>query len=894
MKKLYLAVMLLCCAPAAWAQYYYLAYPEIGKNPGGLNTDAELSVSGGLSSSWTVLHPGSAATPQWTATQVMPFLFKFNGSPAFQYKVSTAGILTFDIASTVTHGYVNGTLPSPSIPDKSICLWGLKGNTSNDKIVTKVFGTAPNRQFWIMYNGYEYEGGAPICNLYWSIVLEETTNNIYIVDQRGSNIGSCQAGLTVGIQIDATKALMVDGSPSLNNLAGTNTSASDNTYYEFVYGTQPAHDMSGVAVNVAEELEMADAPVEISGTFLNLGAAPIRSFDLYYSVNGVVSEPKHYLNPVAPFTLTHDVPWVPAAPGSYEIKMWIANINGQPDSRPSNDEVSKSVFVVNKYSSRTALIESFTQHNCGPCASQNPFLEATISQKPTKTSVIKWVVTWPGANDDPRYFFNTADNGARRTYYNITGVPTTIFAGTTEGQPADVTPSMIEAESAAPGLFDVSITEGMSNDSLNVSVTATPIRTLPSGLKLRVALIQDELHYSNPTGTNGETDFYHIMRYTLPNAAGTTLTGVAGVPVTVSGKRKVQPIFYNSFMKAVVFVQDDATKEILMASKSTGIYFCANGSAIIPTLSVQDASCNNSDGSAKISLSGGTAPFSYSWSNGATADSVSGLAPGIYTLTVSSATGCQFNLPVEVKEKPAPKVVLSPEMPVCNGENSGKIQTYVYGGDGPYTFSWSNSATTGNIENLAPGNYTLSLTDASGCTVIQSVSVAEPALLTGSATKLSSDNGNTNGSAFVSADGGVFPYTYSWNTTPVQSTDTAVNLAAGVYEVTITDYYGCELKKTVTINSTVGVEDLASLGIAGLETFPNPVSDVLNIRLKLEKAAEAQIRLFDMNGKTVYNGHTGASMMYEGSIDLGRAASGVYLLEVETEKGVARRRIAVQ
>lgn len=174
MKKLYTLVSMMCIAALGFSQYYYIPYVNANQNPGNINqdTDSEYPVGGGLNGAWTVIQGPSASA--WSPNQTIPFTFSFNGSPVTQYKVSTTGVLTFTTSAVTVPG-TPSALPSASLPDASVCAWGISGSGSNDNIVKRTYGTAPNRQEWISFSSYT--NGANWT--YFSIVLEETTNNIY-------------------------------------------------------------------------------------------------------------------------------------------------------------------------------------------------------------------------------------------------------------------------------------------------------------------------------------------------------------------------------------------------------------------------------------------------------------------------------------------------------------------------------------------------------------------------------------------------------------------------------------------------------------------------------------------------------------------------------------------
>ena len=235
MKKLITSIVVcLFFANVAFAQYYYLPHLTTNQNPGGLNSDPEVPFgSPTLPADWVQINTSPTnTTPVWSPDQTIPFAFSFNGNPVTQYKVSSSAILTFDIATALSAPtYTKAALPNAAIPDNSVCIWGLASLGTNDNILTKVFGTAPNRQLWIQFSSYGYGTVASSGTIYtyWSIVLEETTNHIYIVDQRTGGYAGTNK-VSAGIQINATTATSITGSPNLSSIAGSDASPANNVY----------------------------------------------------------------------------------------------------------------------------------------------------------------------------------------------------------------------------------------------------------------------------------------------------------------------------------------------------------------------------------------------------------------------------------------------------------------------------------------------------------------------------------------------------------------------------------------------------------------------------------------------------------------------------------------
>ena len=135
---------------------------------------------------------------------------------------------------------------------------------------------------------------------------------------------------------------------------------------------------------------------------------------------------------------------------------------------------------------------------------------------------------------------------------------------------------------------------------------------------------------------------------------------------------------------------------------------------------------------------------------------------------------------------------------------NGSATATVTGGTSPYTYTWNTTPVqyTATATNLAAGTYTVTVKDANNCSATANVTITQPSAAL-SATISGQTNvscfGNNTGSATVSAAGGTSPYTYTWNTTPVQYTTTATNLASGTYTVTVKDANNCSTTVSVTI-----------------------------------------------------------------------------------------------
>ncbi len=222
---------------------------------------------------------------------------------------------------------------------------------------------------------------------------------------------------------------------------------------------------------------------------------------------------------------------------------------------------------------------------------------------------------------------------------------------------------------------------------------------------------------------------------------------------------------------------------------------------ITPNISSTDATCNGvCDGTASVSPTGGTPPYSYSWSNGATTSSVSGLCPGNISVTVTDANNCSATASVTINAPTGLSLTTSATDATCNATCDGSTTVSVSGGTSPYTYLWDDplSQTTATASGLCAGTYNVTVTDANGCTASGSVTVNEPSAISLSASVNDATCGNCDGSISVTLAGGTSPYTYLWNNGVIGSTVNA--LCSGVYTVTVTDANGCSFSQNITVN----------------------------------------------------------------------------------------------
>jgi len=229
------------------------------------------------------------------------------------------------------------------------------------------------------------------------------------------------------------------------------------------------------------------------------------------------------------------------------------------------------------------------------------------------------------------------------------------------------------------------------------------------------------------------------------------------------------------------------------------------GAPVVTLSSNIDVSCNGgSDGEATISASGGIMPYTYLWddTNAQTTVTATGLTAGTYTITVTDFSGCVGSAVITINE-PLPITLALSSVNASCGNADGQASVIASNGVSPYIYLWDDSAaqTTPTATGLFSGTYTVTITDANGCTTngIVAVNNSVPVVNISSWLNVSCSEGN-DGEATVAASGGTPGYTYSWSTIPVQTTATATGLVADTYTVSVTDAAGCVANAIVTIN----------------------------------------------------------------------------------------------
>ncbi|MFW0718229.1 beta strand repeat-containing protein [Pedobacter sp. N23S346] len=430
----------------------------------------------------------------------------------------------------------------------------------------------------------------------------------------------------------------------------------------------------------------------------------------------------------------------------------------------------------------------------------------------------------------------------------------------------------------ASGTYSVTVRNSDGCTSAATSVTINPQPATPATPTLGTVVQPTSC---TPRGSFVITNYNAAYTYTVSPFAG----------VTITGNQVTAPVGTYTVSATLGSCTSGASASVTLTRPAT--------------LTAVISSSNNvncfgaSTGSATVSVTGGTSPYTYSWnSNPAqTSATANNLAAGTYTVTVTDASGCSTTQDVTITQPAAGLSITGTVInSTCGATSNGSVDITLSGGTTPYTYLWDSGETTQDISNKGAGTYTVTVTDAKSCSTSSSFTVTagncQPIAVNdfgnttpgvpvsgnastndtpsgdggnvwsligtdggatlgsvtmntdGSFTYTPKPNtsgtdtftyhvcdvdgdcsiavvtitidastlsisttgtnvkcyGNTDGSATVTATGGTAPYTYSWNTSPIQTTATANNLAAGSYTVTVTDNVGTIRTENITVS----------------------------------------------------------------------------------------------
>lgn len=612
----YLMMGLLLAAGGARAQsagYYAVPLHRAGSNPRELNTDPEDFAP---PAGWQQVLAARSNAARWSGVTALPtgFAFRFAGAPVTTFKVSSTGVLTFDVNTVPVPSATPAVLPNTRLPARAVCVWGIEMDSMsvgatprNDhvsRILTRTFGVAPNRQFWVQLRCWRAPGLGIRLRTNWSIVLEETSNVIYVVDHRvRDNSGTGPLALTVGVQSSATQAVMAPGSPALDSdcyatVTGPGQSLAvasprDNTYYAFIPGAQPAADLALETAPLAHYRAPGAGPLTLRGRVRNLGAQAAAGYTISYRVNGGPVRAAVFTGgavaPAAADTFRVAAPWLPPGAGTYRVKLWVRRTGTPADAVPANDTLTRVVEVADRNVPRRVLLEMATASSCPPCAPANDSLKRLLRAFPSPVTVVKYQQNFPGVGDP----YATPETIGRFLYYYGGYIPYTLLDGHDQlWNGGFLQATTLAAATAVPATISLDAVSQLQWPTVRTTVRLTPHLHAAAGALTLHTLVLERRTFNNAT-TNGETEFDCVVKKLLPDLQGTLLGELTpGRPVDV-------PLSYAfpasntvespDSLYVVALVQDAATREVLQSvvARVNGVLGVApDAPAVLPVFTI--------------------------------------------------------------------------------------------------------------------------------------------------------------------------------------------------------------------------------------------------------------------------------------------------------------------
>ncbi|MBO7481676.1 MAG: carboxypeptidase-like regulatory domain-containing protein [Bacteroidales bacterium] len=327
----------------------------------------------------------------------------------------------------------------------------------------------------------------------------------------------------------------------------------------------------------------------------------------------------------------------------------------------------------------------------------------------------------------------------------------------------------------------------------------------------------------------------------IPNPTNVTCYGASDGSATVTADGGTEPYTYswNNGADTQTVTNIAAGSHSVVVTDANGCTVDANVTITQPeelsvSLSAGEIGCNGGMTNITGTYNGGTSPYAYSWSNGATSQNLTDVTAGNYSVVVTDNNGCTAAASVTITQPDALTASLTAGEIGCNGGTTN-ITSDVNGGTSPYAYSWSNSETSQDLTGVTVGDYNVVVTDRNGCTASTSATITQP-------TAISVSFGNTvaqtcaiSGSVEFTISGGTGTISYAWdggNASEYSTTSTA-NLTAGNHTISITDANGCSITDNVeiaadTVAPNVQISSTTTVLTCSVNSIPLQVSGAVS------------------------------------------------------------------
>lgn len=554
-------------------------------------------------------------------------------------------------------------------------------------------------------------------------------------------------------------------------------------------------------------------------------------------------------------------------------------------------------------SQRMVLLEEGTQASCPPCATQNPPFDALYEQNEDKAVLIKYQTSWPGF--DQMNLDNPSDVADRIAYYGISGVPNALLngsdlendCGSYEGAPSCLDQAEIDAAYAEMSEFDMVISAEVVNGVLNVTGSVKATQAIEGDLKLRVAITEKLITIDDaPGGTNGETEYIHVMKAFIGGTAGFDLEDTWAVDDTYEFTETYDlgtlNMYHYDKIEVIAFVQNDADKFVHQAAKDSEVEvtvqfgnnvtavnavglpagICSGPNAFTPSIELQNGG-NEPLTSLDIvySINGG-APQTYEWTGDLSTLAKATVMLDPYEFIATAGADNDLNINLEnpngvADENNVDDAVSATLAAAIQSSDSVKVVVQLdnYGAE----TSWSLKDEAGTV--LASGSGYASTNPNLGELIEEVVYIPE------TSNCLSFEILDSYGDGICCAYGQGY----------YQVLDNATNMVLLQGGEFASDDLQVFEKMTVVSNEELTNE-------TAFDVYPNPTTGLFNVTLSTEISKDATLEVFDVLGKVV--AVKGAASLSNSNVelDLTNMQNGVYFVRLISDNEIYTQSVTLQ
>ncbi len=413
----------------------------------------------------------------------------------------------------------------------------------------------------------------------------------------------------------------------------------------------------------------------------------------------------------------------------------------------------------------------------------------------------------------------------------------------------------------------------------------------PEGQPTILGLANTYSNYQWSTGSSESTiAVNNIGTYSVTVTDGQACTGTTDFTITdleIPTTNETVNLCYGESYDGVVYTENNQIDLNLTSYLGCDSFHLIN-LQVSPEIMVSFNTTGACSGEGYIATeaSGGTGALSYQWNTGAVTADLPGIVSGMYTLTITDATGCSEMETATIDAGTTINFNPLVDNVSCENAEDGRIILEITSGTPPYIINWSNGGTGFMQEDLPIGDYVFEIMDANDCNLIGSITVGSSGAITPNV--ITTGTQSNTGSAISNVSGGQGPYSYQWS-----NGATGIflnNLTRGNYSITVTDANGCTGVEDFYIDYPTATELPAYLTL--FRIFPNPSNGIFRVDLMFENSIAVDLKIVNMNGQILFLDQAmGREISVD--VDIASAAAGTYFLVVESPYGVAMKQLVI-